>query len=642
MKHILMAWFLTSALAPGLAAATQDLMTGDVVAGVAGGEYDVFDNDGNFILTLNDGLGGFTTGAFYDTVNNLLYTTNFSSSTVVVYDGLAPHTIVMTIPTAPFGGGSVESIVFDNSGNFYVGHATGDGDIKKFSSAGVFLDTFDVVSRSDWIDLAVDQKTMFYNDEGRTIRRYDVATDAQLADFAALPGSGNAFALRLLPPFDGSGGLIVADRGNIKRLDGAGVVSQTYDVAGQDNWFSMNLDPNGTSFWAGDFGTDNFYRFHIASGAVEEGPVNVGGGNTLFGLAVVGEITAAINCFTMGFETDDSGLAMVHGTKVDSEFDGGGVFPIVTGSLNGSGMNTAAILNSSTGPAAQDPDLLVDTGNILILQTDANTSECPPASGVYCSHNDDEDGGALTFDWGGRLISARSVVLIDIDASDGASSVVLTDDAGAQRTYTVPANWTGDLVTDATSGTGTLDLTMLAPQPGFGSIATASEDGGFDPLRVVRIDVHLGGSGGVDDVSWCTSGAGVLLASARPRNGSGVNPMILSNAGLPRLGRAWVANLDCRNFGSGTASLIIRARPTLGALSPFGEELISGLVLYRTSCAFSASVSQLSWDIPNDVSLMGLSVYAQGLCRGGTISVGGKLSGVGGRLSNALDLTLGF
>ncbi|MBI4203177.1 MAG: hypothetical protein HY532_08715 [Chloroflexi bacterium] len=149
--------------------------------------------------------------------------------------------------------------------------------------------------------MAANQTTVFYTDgEGRTIRRFDTV-GGQLADFAVLPGAGNGFALRLLPPGDGSGGLLVADLGDIKRLDGAGAVSQIYDIAGEDNWFSLNLDPNGASFWAGDFGTNNFYRFNIATGVVEVGPINSGG--ALFGICLKGEPTAGtgpVTC-TLGF-----------------------------------------------------------------------------------------------------------------------------------------------------------------------------------------------------------------------------------------------------------------------------------------------------------------------------------------------------
>ena len=346
-------------------------------------------------------------------------------------------------------------------------------------------------------------------------------------------------------------------------------------------------------------------------------------------------------CFTLDFETDDSGQTMVHGTRVDSEFDGDGVFPVITGSVNDSGMNTAAILDSSTGPALQDPDLLVGNGNILILQTDANTSECPPGSGVFCSHNDDEDGGLLRFSWGTRPVRALSLVLVDIDATDGLSRVVLTDESGANRTYSVPADWTGDLVTDGTSGTGTLDLTTLADQIGFGSSATASEDAAFDPERVVQIDVQLGGSGGVDDVVFCPS-KGMFRPTVAIRNGSGVNPMNLSSVTLPRLGTTWIADLDCRSFGSGTAFLIIRASENPGALCPFGEELVRGAVLYGTSRAFHASSSQLGWDVPADVSLVGRTVHAQGFCQSEVASFGSRPFIARGRLSNALDLTLGF
>jgi hypothetical protein len=130
---------------------------------------------------------------------------------------------------------------------------------------------------------------MFYTSEGRSVKRYDVGTSTQLADFAAgLPGTV-AYALRILP----DGGVLVADTELIVRLDNTGSVIQTYDAPGEDTWFSLNLDPDGTSFWSGNFGTGKFYKFDIASGtqlmSVDTG---VGSGN-LWGLVVYGEITVA-------------------------------------------------------------------------------------------------------------------------------------------------------------------------------------------------------------------------------------------------------------------------------------------------------------------------------------------------------------
>ena len=147
---------------------------------------------------------------------------------------------------------------------------------------------------TDWLDLASDQKTMFYTSEGGRIMRLDVSgTGTQLGDFADI--GGTSFALRLLPPGDGSGGLLVANSSDIKRLDGAGNIVQTYDAPGEDSWFALNLDPNGKSFWAGDFSTGDFFRFNIATGAIEVGPINTGtGSGTLFGLCVKGEPAAAL------------------------------------------------------------------------------------------------------------------------------------------------------------------------------------------------------------------------------------------------------------------------------------------------------------------------------------------------------------
>jgi hypothetical protein len=215
--------------------------------------------------------------------------------------------------------------------------------------------------------------------------------------------------------------------------------------------------------------------------------------------AVVGCVTT----YTLGFTTDDQGNAMVHGQHIDTEYQGGPVYPVtITSSVNGSGNPTAAILNSNTGPAAQDPDLLVGLGNILILQTDANLNECPPASGVYCSHNDDEDGGSITFVFPAPC-AAGSIDLVDIDALDPVSTVVLTDVNGFTRTYTVPANWTGDVVSDGPPGFGTLLFTVTSPQAGFASSVTAVEDPGYDPTAVMQIDVNMGGSAGVDNLVWC-------------------------------------------------------------------------------------------------------------------------------------------
>lgn len=261
---------------------------GDVFAAVSNGQVQHYDSLGTLLGTLDTGLGGFTTGMAADSAGNL-YVTNFTAASVSKFSGPdIPHIPSIAFTTDPAS--AVESILFDKSGNIYVGQADGTQDILKYDSLGNFLMRYDVAVEdrgSDWIDLAADQQTMYYTSEGITVKRYDVVNQVQLTDFATnLPGTV-AYALRLLP----GGGMLVADQDLIVRLDSTGVVTDTYDVPGEDTWFALNLAPDGKSFWSGNFSTGNFYRFDITTGVVLTGPINTGtGANTLFGLAVFGEI----------------------------------------------------------------------------------------------------------------------------------------------------------------------------------------------------------------------------------------------------------------------------------------------------------------------------------------------------------------
>ncbi|MDX6668318.1 MAG: hypothetical protein QOK04_1698 [Solirubrobacteraceae bacterium] len=258
---------------------------GDVFVGVNNGQYNVYDNSGTFKETIDQGNNArFTTGCAFD-ANSDLYTTNFSGGQVIKFSGTDPHSVLQTIAAT----NGAEDVVFDQAGNFYVSAARGADVIHKYNAAGTFVTDY-ATGESDWLDLAANQTTMFFTGEsGGRIQRFDLAGNAALTDFATV--AATAYALRLLPPGDGSGGLLVADSADIKRLDGSGSVVQTYDATGQNNWFALNLDPNGTSFWSGDLSTGNFYRFNIATGALEVGPIAAGASS---GICVKGEHTAAV------------------------------------------------------------------------------------------------------------------------------------------------------------------------------------------------------------------------------------------------------------------------------------------------------------------------------------------------------------
>jgi hypothetical protein len=193
--------------------------------------------------------------------------------------------------------------------------------------------------------------------------------------------------------------------------------------------------------------------------------------------------------------------------------------------------------------------------------------------------------------------------------------VVLSDASGLQRTYTVPSNWTGDRML-AQPGHGTLDLATLAPQPGFASVATAAEDAGFDAEAVLRIDVVLVGSGAIDDVVWCAPGSAQVHASATVRNGTGVNPLALSNPATPVLGGTWAARLDCSGHsGGGYAHLLVHRQPG-AAFTAFGELLVGGPSLLHLARPHLGSAVPFTASIPRDLSLLGLTASGAGSVHG--------------------------
>ncbi len=252
---------------------------GDVFAAVSNGMVQHYDKNLNLIEVLNTGLGGYTTGMCFDKNGNL-YVTDFSTSQVSTFDKATGSL------TGTFGGGySIpESVLFDKSGNFYSSSVGGLG-IQKFDSAGNYLTSY-VGGRTDWIDLGADQTTMYFTGEGNEIVIRDLPSDTETGHIT-LPGTGAAYALRLV----GNSQVLVAQSNQIDLMNLDGTVAQIYTVPNENSFFALNLDPNGTSFWSGDFGTGDFFKFNIASGAIEA-QTNTGTGNyTLFGLAVEGELT---------------------------------------------------------------------------------------------------------------------------------------------------------------------------------------------------------------------------------------------------------------------------------------------------------------------------------------------------------------
>lgn len=271
---------------------------GDIVVAVGSGSYQVYDHLGRLKTILDDELGGYTTDCSFNPELDKLYTTNFTHTKVVVYaEETSDDQRLLTIHTDEVSPqGHSGALVFGGDGSFYVGHADGNRLVHHYDASGFLLQTFpvSVETRVRGLDLAVDQSTLYYTSQGRGIHRYDVARRRQLPDFATLADEGYAFGLRLLPPGDGSGGMLVADGEQIKRLDGSGEVVQTYDAPEKDNWFALNRDADGRTFWAADSQTDQLYRFDLISGTVVQ-EFAAGSGNTVFGVCIRGELTAGVS-----------------------------------------------------------------------------------------------------------------------------------------------------------------------------------------------------------------------------------------------------------------------------------------------------------------------------------------------------------
>ncbi|RMF80306.1 MAG: WD40 repeat domain-containing protein [Chloroflexi bacterium] len=248
----------------------------------------------------------FVTGCAFDQDGNL-FVTAFTAGTVIRFSGPnAPHENL-----GQFAGsysGSPESIVFDAEGNVYIGAVNGDNDIRQFDRFGNLIGRFNVEVGSrgtDWIELAADQRTMLYTSEDSTIFRYDLSTRRHLPPLTTnLPGSA-AFALRILP--DNS--VLVADRDFVLRLDSTGRELQRYDVAGENRWFSLNLDPDGQSFWAGTLDTGNLYKFDIEAGGAPLQMIETGAEDQLGGVCVFGELTTALGA-DLAISAEDHTIAV--------------------------------------------------------------------------------------------------------------------------------------------------------------------------------------------------------------------------------------------------------------------------------------------------------------------------------------------
>jgi uncharacterized protein (TIGR03437 family) len=245
-----------------------------------------------------------------------------------------------------FGGGydcNPSSIVFDNSGNAYVGQADCGTQILKFDSAGKLLAQYSVAieNRGTYhIVLDADQCTMYYTSEGPDVKRFNVCNNTQMSNFnnAPLPDlTEGAQQFTQLP----GGGMLVADFSVIADLDASGNFVRAYGASSGSCWLGIALDSDGTSFSASDWCTSSVTRFDIATGKVIESHVISDTGFMVKQIAIPPNIfsTTATNTATVagGGEVNLSNDSASDVTAIDPPRQVTGPTGTATGIFNAAG-----------------------------------------------------------------------------------------------------------------------------------------------------------------------------------------------------------------------------------------------------------------------------------------------------------------
>jgi hypothetical protein len=269
---------------------------GDVFAGVGDGKINHYNGSGTLLEVLDTTTGptnppGHETGMCFDPAGSL-YATDYDAVDMAKFNNLGGLT------TYPFGPDFLyppESCVVDPAGqSIYVGTAELNNELFKLDTSGnVLADYFLVRDQGgiNWIDINPNNRCqIYYTSEGTLVKRFDVCSGTQLSDFASglplPPGGAGCFAVRVRS----NGEVLVACDQEIVRLNSSGSIIQHYNPGSEGDFFTLALDPDGSSFWAAGYTTGHVYKVNISSGSVSTNFVAApASGANLAGLAVYGD-----------------------------------------------------------------------------------------------------------------------------------------------------------------------------------------------------------------------------------------------------------------------------------------------------------------------------------------------------------------
>jgi PKD repeat protein len=219
---------------------------------------------------------------------------------------------------------------------------------------------------------------------------------------------------------------------------------------------------------------------------------------------------------------------------------------------------------------------------------------------------------------GGPAAAESSNDFMSVDLTDGTTTHNLyyadtfSDFPNTSARYELPAT---------TVDTVSANLAALFPTSDASTIFTIS------------VQVGNGGDGLNPSMGYVDGFAFAPEATATIRNGAERNALCLANLTSPALGTTWTTRVDHGNHPQAAFTiLLVRAHASNGVQTPFGEILVSGSRLFKSTIVSSGTFDTHAVDIPLDVGLAGLPASAQ------AIIVGGE----GPELCNAIDIVTSF